>query len=149
MLNLNEIVTPGMVAQYLQEELALAHVQGLRRRHLKPDVEYRCWEGCLLLAGYLSKVGLVLYFPTVRISAEQAKRVTGRHGRGQQRFVDNPAGHHLTERAWVLKPSGQEESVGVACRHFWSGTSSLTVRDDALGPDTPTRRRASKPQDTA
>lgn len=113
---------------------------------MAPEVAWRCQGGCLLVAAYATPAGVVLYFPTLRISRAYGATVSGHQARGALGNPDQrPDEEHvlrLPERAVMLT----EEGVPLCCRHLWRTIRVGAMRADlarAHATDTPQSRTLS------
>ena len=106
---------------------ALDCARRMRGESVRPAVEYRCGSGCLLLAGWATPRGFVLYFPAARNSRSYLRdQPWGGQGRGGIIREDDHA-VHFGERARILRPGAG--GVGVVCKHFWLQVSGDQILD--------------------
>jgi hypothetical protein len=132
----------------------LAHARRLRTQGVKPQTEYRCvFGGCLLVAGYATPTGMLMYSPGLRTAAGYVR--TLHHGTSFPAAYGGQ-GLHLPERAWILHPKADPPRMlanadhpgqyPVRCEHMWRTLPHSELRADmaeALKTNKTVKRRVS------
>lgn len=123
---------PASVWQSIQEteamdEVALLFAERAMRGEAQPQIRYYCTR-CdkVLLRGWSTPGGLVLFHPTVRLSDSRAGQVRG--PAGVTRLPRKTAGGMVIQRrAYMLDP---RRAVWIGCEHQWARCDPEQIRAD-------------------